>query len=62
MKAKVEQQENQKNAIGVDPKAVGAFCEELIKNNPYGKDLKGKRKGVAISDVNTEIRGARKQH
>lgn len=62
MKAKVEQQESQKKAIGVDPNAVCAFCEELIRNNPYGKDLKGKRKGVAISDFSTEIRGARKQH
>jgi len=35
---------------------ICAFCEEVIKSNPYGKDMRNKRKGLAMADIGSELR------
>ena len=41
---------------------ICAFCEEVLKKDPYNKNIKGKRKAVAITDTNGEMRKAMRQH
>jgi hypothetical protein len=34
----------------------------LIKTTPYGREMKGKRKGVALNDIGSEMRDAKLNH